>query len=43
MTGLDPKNALLIALAAFTVFYLWVVVGAVQKELSRGKALGSIL
>lgn len=43
MTGLDPKNALLIALAAFTVFYLWVVMGAVQKELSRGKALGSIL
>lgn len=43
MTGLDPKSALLIALAAFTVFYLWVVVGAVQKELSRGKTLGNIL
>ncbi|MEP6835486.1 MAG: sulfite exporter TauE/SafE family protein [Gemmatimonas sp.] len=43
MTGLDPKSALLIALAAFTVFYLWVIVGAVQKELGRGKTLGHIL
>jgi uncharacterized membrane protein YfcA len=43
MTGLDPKMALLIALAAFTVFYLVVLVGAIQKELGRGATLGSIL
>lgn len=43
MSGLDPKMALLIALAAFTVFYLVVLVGAVQKEMSRGSALGDIL
>ncbi|MEO7999272.1 MAG: sulfite exporter TauE/SafE family protein [Gemmatimonadaceae bacterium] len=43
MTGLDPKMALLIALAVFTVFYLVILAGAVQKELARGASLGSIL
>lgn len=43
MTGLDPKNALLIALAAFTVFYLAVLIGAIKREMGRGTPLGDIL
>lgn len=42
MSGLDLKMGLLIALTAVTVFYLWVMIGAVQTELRRGKTLGSI-
>ncbi len=43
MTGLDPKDALLVALTAFTVFYLWVLVSAIRREMSRGKSLGNIM
>ena len=43
MTGLDPKNALLIALVAFTLFYLVVVIARVQKALREGETLSLLL
>ncbi len=43
MTGIDPKNGLLIALGLFTVFYLVIVIARVQKAVNDGEKLSLLL
>ncbi|MBC8088214.1 MAG: permease [Phycisphaerae bacterium] len=42
MTGFDIKTGLMIALGAFALFYLVIVVGAIRTALARGETVGGL-